>query len=175
MTIKRKAYIAGAFEHPTRLAMDKSVAQLHAECAKGALEDAGLTKQDVDGYFCASDAPGHLGGINMVDYMGLTVRHLDSTNTGGSSYLYLVAHAAESIERLITTTQRFEDVGKQLSAKVRSHAETMAAGVRRIQKTADFNEMERQVVLLERMATAMSTLADLEQRGMLAKVSSAMR
>jgi len=85
------------------------------------------------------------------------------------------AHAAESIERLITTTQRFEDVGKQLSAKVRSHAETMAAGVRRIQKTADFNEMERQVVLLERMATAMSTLADLEQRGMLAKVSSAMR
>ena len=37
------AYIAGAFEHPTRKAPDKSVAALHAECAKGALEDAGLT------------------------------------------------------------------------------------------------------------------------------------
>jgi acetyl-CoA C-acetyltransferase len=29
--------------------------------------------------------------------MGLTVTHSDSTNTGGSSYLYLVAHAAEAI------------------------------------------------------------------------------
>ena len=67
MTIKRKAYIVGAFEHPTRLAMDKSVAQLHAECAKGALEDAGLTKDDVDGYFCAGDAPGRDGRTTMSD------------------------------------------------------------------------------------------------------------
>ena len=58
MTIKRQAYIVGAFEHPTRKAPDKSVAQLHAESAAGALKDAGLTKDDVDGYFCAGDAPG---------------------------------------------------------------------------------------------------------------------
>ena len=58
MTIKGKAYIAGAFEHPTRKAPDKSVAQLHAEVAMGALRDAGLTKDDVDGYFCSGDAPG---------------------------------------------------------------------------------------------------------------------
>ena len=37
MTIKRKACIAGAYEHPTRKAPDKTVAQLHAECARGAL------------------------------------------------------------------------------------------------------------------------------------------
>ena len=43
MTIKGKAYIVGAFEHPTRKAPEKSVAQLHAECAKGAIEDAGLS------------------------------------------------------------------------------------------------------------------------------------
>ena len=54
MSIKGKAYIVGAYEHPTRKAPDKSVAQLHAEVAKGALEDAGLTKDDVDGYFCAA-------------------------------------------------------------------------------------------------------------------------
>ena len=59
MSIKGKAYIAGAYEHPTRKAPDKSLAQLHAEVAKGALEDAGLTKDDVDGYFCAGgDTPG---------------------------------------------------------------------------------------------------------------------
>ncbi|NOG73869.1 thiolase domain-containing protein [Roseicella sp. DB1501] len=96
MTIKGKAYIAGAFEHPTRLARDKSVAQLHAECALGALRDAGLTKEDVDGYFCAGDAPG-LGPLAMADYMNLTLRHLDSTDVGGCSYIAHVAHAAEAI------------------------------------------------------------------------------
>jgi acetyl-CoA C-acetyltransferase len=97
MTINRKACIAGAFEHPTRKAPDKTVAQLHAECARGALEDAGLGPQDVDGYFCAGDAPG-LGANNMADYLGLTrLRHVDSTDTGGSAYLVHVSHAAQAI------------------------------------------------------------------------------
>jgi acetyl-CoA C-acetyltransferase len=96
MSIKGKAYIAGAYEHPTRKADDKSVAQLHAEVAKGALEDAGLSKDDVDAYFCAGDAPG-LGALSMIDYLGLRVRHLDSTETGGSSYLVHVGHAAQAI------------------------------------------------------------------------------
>ncbi|MHC2744239.1 acetyl-CoA acetyltransferase [Bradyrhizobium liaoningense] len=51
MTIKGKAYIAGIYEHPTRHAPDKSTAQLHAEVAKGAIEDAGISKDDIDGYF----------------------------------------------------------------------------------------------------------------------------
>jgi acetyl-CoA C-acetyltransferase len=96
MTIKGKAYIAGIFEHPTRKADEKSLAQLHAEAAAGALGDAGLTRADVDGYFCAGDAPG-LGGLSMADYMGLKVRHIDTTESGGSSYVIHVAHAAEAI------------------------------------------------------------------------------
>ncbi len=96
MSLKGAVYIAGAYEHPTRKAPDKSVALLHAECAKGALDDAGLTKDDVDGYFCAGDAPG-MGPLSMVDYMNLNVRHVDATDIGGSSYLMLVAHAAEAI------------------------------------------------------------------------------
>ena len=96
MSVKGKAYIAGIYEHPTRRAPDKSVAQLHAECAKGALEDAGLTRDDVDGYFCAGDAPG-MGPLSMVDYMNLKCRHIDATDIGGSSYLAHVAHVAEAI------------------------------------------------------------------------------
>ena len=97
MSIRDKAYIVGAYEHPTRKAPDKSVAQLHAESARGALEDAGLTLSDIDGYFCAGDAPG-LGMLNMADYMGLTkLRHVDSTETGGCSYLIHVSHAAQAI------------------------------------------------------------------------------
>ena len=94
--MQAKAYIAGAYEHPTRLAPDKSVPQLHAESARGALLDAGLSIRDVDGYFCAGDAPG-LGALSMVDYLCLRVRHVDSTETGGSSYLIHVAHAAQAI------------------------------------------------------------------------------
>ena len=90
------SYIVGAFEHPTRLAPDKSVVQLHAEAAAGALADAGLRHSDVDGYFCGGDAPG-LGPLSMVDYLNLRVRHLDSTELGGASYLAHVAHAAEAI------------------------------------------------------------------------------
>ena len=96
MSINGKAYIAGVYEHPTRKAVDKSLAQLHAESALGALADAGLTKNDVDGYFCAGDAPG-LGPLSLVDYMGLNLKHMDATETGGSSYVLHVGHAAEAI------------------------------------------------------------------------------
>ncbi len=96
MSIKGKAYIAGVYEHPTRKAEGIPIAQLHAEVAKGALEDAGLSLRDVDGYFCAGDAPG-LGGLSMVEYLGLQVGHIDTTETGGSSYLVHVSHAAQAI------------------------------------------------------------------------------
>jgi len=96
MSLKRKACIAGIYEHSTRYAPEKSVAQLHAEVAAGALADAGLSKDDVDGYFCSGDAPG-TGPTSMVEYMNLNVRHVDSTDTGGSSYLILVSHAAQAI------------------------------------------------------------------------------
>ena len=97
MGIRGKAYVMGAYEHPTRNEPNKTTVQLHAESAKGALDDAGLTFDDVDAYFCAGDAPG-FGALSMVDYMGLkNVRHLDCTETGGSSYLIHAAHAAEAI------------------------------------------------------------------------------
>src|SRR4051794_37900592 len=97
MSINGKAYIVGAYEHPTRKADNTSVAQLHAEVAYGALQDAGLSKDDIDGCFCTGAAPG-LGPLNMADYLGLTkLRHMDSTDVGGSSYVLHVGHAAEAI------------------------------------------------------------------------------
>ena len=45
MSIKNRAYLVGAYEHPTRHAPDKSLVQLHAECAYGAIADAGLTQE----------------------------------------------------------------------------------------------------------------------------------
>ncbi|HSZ51152.1 MAG TPA: thiolase domain-containing protein [Caulobacteraceae bacterium] len=96
MSIKGKAYVVGAWEHPRREIPDLSTAQVHAECARGALEDAGLSLSDIDAYYCAGDAPG-FGAMSMADYMGLKLRHMDSTETGGSSYIIHAGHAAEAI------------------------------------------------------------------------------
>ena len=96
MSINGKAYVVGAYEHPLRKAPHQSVARLHADVARGALEDAGLTKDDIDGYFCSADAPG-MGPTSMVEYLNLNPRHVDSTDIGGASYLSLVSHAAQAI------------------------------------------------------------------------------
>jgi acetyl-CoA C-acetyltransferase len=96
VSIKGSALICGAYEHPGRFLPDHSLARIHGEVALGALADAGLSMADVDGYLCAGDAPG-LGGISVAEYLGLSVRYIDSTETGGSSYLSHVGHAAAAI------------------------------------------------------------------------------
>ena len=96
MSIRGKAHIAGIYEHPLREIPDKTLSQIHAEVAMGALADAGLTLDDVDGYFCDSTVPG-MGGLSMVEYLGIRVSYLDNTETGGSSYLGHVGHAAAAI------------------------------------------------------------------------------
>jgi acetyl-CoA C-acetyltransferase len=96
MSIKGKAYVVGAWEHPLRDIPHLSTAQVHAECAAGAVADAGLSFDDIDAYFCAGDAPG-FGALSMADYMGLKLKHTDSTETGGSSYIVHAGHAAEAI------------------------------------------------------------------------------
>ena len=96
MSIRGKAFIAGIYEHPRRDIPDRTLAQIHAEVAIGALADAGLSLADVDAYFCDGTAPG-FGGMSMAEYMGLELSYIDSTETGGSSYLAHVGHAAAAI------------------------------------------------------------------------------
>jgi acetyl-CoA C-acetyltransferase len=97
VTVRRKALVAGAYEHPLRSAPDRSTAQLHAEVARGALADAGLGLADVDAYLCAEDAPG-FGGLSMAEHLGLrNLTYIDSTEMGGSSYVAHVGHAAAAI------------------------------------------------------------------------------
>ncbi len=96
MTVRGIAHIAGVYEHPLRVIPDATVARIHADVALGALADAGLTLDDVDAYYSGGDAPG-FGALSMVEYLGIDCRHIDDTETGGSSYLVHVAHAAEAI------------------------------------------------------------------------------
>jgi acetyl-CoA C-acetyltransferase len=96
MSIRGKAFIVGAYEHPGRNLPDKTIPQMHAEIAVGALKDAGLSLKDVDGFF--SDAMGlGMGVVSMAEYLGLKLSYMDSTESGGSSYLCHVGHAATAI------------------------------------------------------------------------------
>jgi acetyl-CoA C-acetyltransferase len=92
-------FIAGAYEHPTREAPDTSIATLHAEVARGALEDAGLSKEAVNGYFTAGEnyQVGRYPPLAMADYLGLDVSYFDSTDDGGSAYVNHAGEAAEAI------------------------------------------------------------------------------
>src|SRR6266849_3568919 len=96
MSIRGKAYIVGAFEHPDRMIPDRSVAQIHAENTAGVLKDAGLSLSDVDGLFVVGG--GGMLSISMADYLGLNnLSYLDGTNVGGSSHVYHIGHAAAAI------------------------------------------------------------------------------
>jgi acetyl-CoA C-acetyltransferase len=96
MSIRGKAFIVGAYEHPGRNLPDKTIPQIHAEIAVGALKDAGLSLKDVDDFF--SDAMGlGMGVVSMAEYLGLKLSYMDSTESGGSSYLCHVGHAASAI------------------------------------------------------------------------------
>lgn len=99
MSDQPSVYVAGAYEHPVREAPEKSTMQLHAEVAKGALEDAGLDKDDVDGYL-TSGVPEYeyaATPLIMADYLGLDVSFFDSTDVGGTSYPSHVGHAVSAV------------------------------------------------------------------------------
>ncbi len=96
VTIRGKAFIAGVYEHPGRELPDRTLPQIHAEVAAGALADAGLSLADVDAYYSAGDAPG-FGALSMVEYLGLNCIYVDNTETGGSAYLVHAQHAAAAI------------------------------------------------------------------------------
>ena len=71
----------------------KSSLQHHAEAAYNALEDAGLSKNDVDGLFTAG-----FSTLATAEYMGIHPSFTDSTAVGGSSFVIHVAHAMAAIQ-----------------------------------------------------------------------------
>jgi len=70
----------------------KSSLQHHAEAAHNALEDAGLSKSDVDGLFTAG-----FSTLATAEYLGIQPGFTDNTTVGGSSFVIHVAHAAAAI------------------------------------------------------------------------------
>ena len=81
----------------------------------------------------------------------------------------------KSYSDLIDTTAQLQASAKKASGDVRKSADDLAQGLIKVQKQADFNNLARYVELLERAATAMTTLADLEKAGKLQKIAGALK
>lgn len=90
------ARIVGAFEHPGRKLPDFALDRLYLEIMAGALTDAGLAVDDIDGLI-VSTVPGW--APSMAETLGLTrLRHIDNTDSGGSSYVTYAGRAARLVE-----------------------------------------------------------------------------
>jgi acetyl-CoA C-acetyltransferase len=96
VSLRGKTAVVGVYEHPTRFAPHLTQYQIMAESARGALEDAGLTIDDVDALCTANVGP--MGVIALANHLNLRPDYLDSTNLGGSSFVAHVAHASAAIE-----------------------------------------------------------------------------
>lgn len=73
---------------------------LHLESARNALQDAGLTRDDIDGVATVTEP----GPVAIADALGINATWFDSTNVGGTSFLSHVRHAAAAIEAGLCTT-----------------------------------------------------------------------
>ncbi|MBI4328722.1 MAG: hypothetical protein HY685_02520 [Chloroflexi bacterium] len=93
--LRGKTAIVGIHEHEARFAPTKSINQIKAECIREALDDAGLTKDDVDGLCATSE--GSNGIMDLCEYLDLHPSYVDNTQTGGSSFVVYAAHAAAQI------------------------------------------------------------------------------
>ena len=96
VNITRGAAIVGIHEHITRYAPDKSELQLQGESIIKAVEDAGLTKNDVDGLFTASMSIRN-SGLALADYLNMYPKMVDNTTVGGGSFEFHLSHALNAI------------------------------------------------------------------------------
>ncbi|MHB8671127.1 MAG: acetyl-CoA acetyltransferase [Acidimicrobiales bacterium] len=71
--------------------------QVHAQAARRALDDAGLTMGDVD-CLMTGGAGGMMPVVALAEYFGIQPRVCDSTGVGGSMWEFLVHHAMASLQ-----------------------------------------------------------------------------
>jgi hypothetical protein len=88
----------------------------------------------------------------------------------------------KATDMLVHAMDRFQEAEEKLAASskkasgtVRASADKLAAGLSKIEKQADFNRLERYVLLLERAEVAMASLAELDREGKLTKIAAALK
>ena len=96
-SLTRKAAIVGINEFPALEAPGYTIMGFEAECAIKALDDAGLTFKDVDGYFGNTAPVDSMKGVTMCDYLGINPAMVVDSDLQGASPSYGVLQAAAHI------------------------------------------------------------------------------
>lgn len=91
---KRVALVGAALSDIGRVDT-KTPYELHYQAASRAITDAGLTKDDIDGF--ASSGMGLLAPVEIAEYLGLRPTWADGTGVGGSTWEFMVEHASAAI------------------------------------------------------------------------------
>lgn len=97
------AAIVGVAESDLGIVPNKNVFQLQAEAAKAALDDCGLSKQDVEAVFSAGPHS-YMQSMSIAEYMKITPKYTDATGIGGSSFEAHVEHALAGIRAGLFST-----------------------------------------------------------------------
>ena len=93
--LTRRVAIVGAALSDIGRVDTKTPYELHWQATARALADAGLTKDDVDGF--GSSGMGLLAPTEIAEYIGLQPTWVDGTSVGGSTWEFMVEHAAAAI------------------------------------------------------------------------------
>ncbi len=81
----------------------------------------------------------------------------------------------DRINKYVATQHKISEETKKISGAVRDSTQKMSEGLARIERQANFDNLERYVTLLERANVALSSLAELEKNGKLNKISEALK
>ena len=80
-----------------------------------------------------------------------------------------------ALEELFEKEKEISESSKRVSGNIRKSANELSEGLVKLEKTVNFNNLERYVGLLERAATTLETLAKLEKSGDLTKIIGALK
>jgi acetyl-CoA acetyltransferase len=100
--VSRRVAIVGAALSDVGRVDDKSPFHLHQQASSRALADAGLTRDDVDGFM--STGMGTLAPIEVAEYMGMKPLWVDSTGVGGAAWEFLAEHAMAAVAQGLVDT-----------------------------------------------------------------------
>jgi acetyl-CoA acetyltransferase len=94
-TLTKKTAIVGVGESDLGYTPNKTFLQLIAQATNRALDDAGLTIHDIDGFFSAGWLT--MESMMVAEYLGIGPAYSDSTMPGGAAFEFHVQHAAAAI------------------------------------------------------------------------------
>ncbi len=123
-SLRGKVAIVGAADTEVGVVPHLSATQLYVQAAKLALEDAGLTKEHVDGLItCNSFVEPYLYHAEMIaEYLQIFPRYCLNVATGGGTTLAIMHHAASAIATGICNTVLVTMADNMLSGLSRDRA-----------------------------------------------------